>query len=58
MSIADLDAAVQGYVRAATTSGHYDICSTEKRPSRLFMPTEHMLKIKEKKKKTAAPANL
>lgn len=48
MSIADLDAAVQGYVRAATTSGHYDICATEKRPSRLFMPTEHMLKRKEK----------
>lgn len=26
MSIADPDAAVQGYVRAATTSGHYNIC--------------------------------
>lgn len=49
MSIADPDAAVQGYVRAATTSGHYNICSTEKRPSRLFMPTEHMLKKKKRK---------
>lgn len=51
MSIADPDAAVQGYVRAATTSGHYNICSTEKRPSRLFMPTEYMLKKKRRKRK-------
>lgn len=51
MSTADPDAAVQGYVRAATTSGHYNICSTEKRPSRLFMPTAHMLKKKKRKRK-------
>lgn len=57
MSIADPDAAVQDYVRAATTSGHYNICSTEKRPSGLFVPTAHKLK-KRKEKKTAAPPNL
>lgn len=54
MSIADPDAAVQGYVRAATTSGHYNICSTEKRPSRLFMPTEYMLKKREEKENSCS----
>lgn len=51
MSIADPDAAVRGYVRAATVSGHYNICSTGKGPSRLFMPTAHKLKKKKRKRK-------
>lgn len=54
MSIADPDAAVRGYVRAATVSGHYNICSTGKGPSRLFMPTAHKLKKRKEKENSCS----